>query len=128
MQIGRCNLRSCAAEIILPIICHCIDQYLECTPVAGYSSSDAWDQIPRLNSNVSSRSFVVLREATGATEPDLDWLRELATPRRHGAPIDEPEEQRARALRISRQVVENHCLASDQANKSNESEASEMAS
>jgi hypothetical protein len=48
------------------------------------------------------QSWVRLREATGATESDLDWLKELATPRRHGASIDEPEEQRARALRIAK--------------------------
>ena len=72
------------------------------------------------------QSWVRLREATGATESDLDWLKELATPRRHGASIDEPEEQRARALRIARQVVERHCLMNDQTGRSNEGEVPEV--
>ena len=61
------------------------------------------------------QSWSRLREAIGVAQSDLDWLRELATPRRHGAPIDQPEEQRERALRIARQVVEKHCLAVDDA-------------
>ena len=56
------------------------------------------------------QSWPRLRNATGVAQSDLDWLKELATPQRHGAPIDEPEEQRERALRIARQVVERHCL------------------
>jgi hypothetical protein len=59
------------------------------------------------------QSWARLREATGMEETELRWLAERAAPRRHGTPIDATHEDRERALRIARHVVEEHCLAQE---------------
>jgi hypothetical protein len=56
-------------------------------------------------------SWTRLRNAVAIQEEELRWLEERATPRRHGRPIDLTHEERERALRIARQIVEAHCLA-----------------
>ena len=55
-----------------------------------------------------SASWSALRDATGVSRSELDWLGHLATPRRHGELRDLSEGDRRRALRMARQVVENH--------------------
>jgi hypothetical protein len=51
-----------------------------------------------------------LRLATGMPRPDLDWLKDLAEPRRHGEPVTVSHEMRGRAIRIAREVIYKHCL------------------
>jgi hypothetical protein len=65
------------------------------------------------NRSARNQSWQSLREATGTEEEDLTWLKNLAKPRRHGAPIDATHEDRKRALLIARHVVEAHCLIAD---------------
>jgi hypothetical protein len=55
------------------------------------------------------RSWVRLREITGAEESEVFWLKGLADPRRHGGSVDLSHADRERALRLARRVVERHC-------------------
>jgi hypothetical protein len=55
------------------------------------------------------RSWVRLREITGAEESEMFWLKGLADPRRHGGSVDLSHTDRERALRLTRYVVERHC-------------------
>jgi len=52
-----------------------------------------------------------LRQATGVPEPDLRWLEDLATRRRHGEPVSVSHELRERAIRLARTVLEKYCAA-----------------
>lgn len=61
------------------------------------------------------QSWARLREATGTKESELLWLRGLARPRRHGMPVDLSNEDRERALRMARRVLEQHCIAAQPA-------------
>jgi len=63
------------------------------------------------SSSARQRSWARLREVTGVEESELRWLAELATPRRHGRPLDLSHSDRERALRLARRVVEQHCLS-----------------
>jgi hypothetical protein len=56
------------------------------------------------------RSWDRLREILDVEEPELRWLEDLATPRRHGEAVDVTHADRERALRLARRVVEQHCL------------------
>jgi hypothetical protein len=56
------------------------------------------------------QSWDLLREATGVEEPEVRWLQDLATARRHGESVDVTHADRERALRLARRVVEQHCL------------------
>lgn len=58
-----------------------------------------------------ARSWVSLRGVTGVPEADLRWLEQLAVPRRHGALMDVSSEERRRALRISRAVIDGYLQA-----------------
>jgi hypothetical protein len=52
-----------------------------------------------------------LRTAIGMSRDELDWLKDLAEPRRHGKLVIQSHETRIRAIRIAREVVYKHCVA-----------------
>jgi len=52
-----------------------------------------------------AESWTLLRGALGFERDELQPLASLATPRRHGAPVALPEEERLRAIRLAREVV-----------------------
>lgn len=56
-------------------------------------------------------SWTRLRDAVGVEEAEIRWLEDLATPRRHGLPLDVTHAEREQALQLARHVVEKHCLA-----------------
>ena len=58
-------------------------------------------------------SWQRLRDMTGVRRPELNWLRDLATPRRHGEVINLSHYDRERALRIVRRVIEGYCASPD---------------
>ena len=58
-----------------------------------------------------ARSWASLRGVTGVPEADLRWLEQLAVPRRHGALMDVSSEERLRALRIGRAVIDGYLQA-----------------
>jgi hypothetical protein len=63
------------------------------------------------SSSARQRSWARLREVTGVEESELRWLEKLATPRRHGRPVDLSHADREHALRLARRVVEQYCLS-----------------
>jgi hypothetical protein len=62
-----------------------------------------------------ARSWASLRGVTGVPEADLRWLEQLAVPRRHGALMDVSSEERLRALRIGRAVIDGYLQATSEA-------------
>jgi hypothetical protein len=50
-----------------------------------------------------------LRTAIGISRDELDWLKDLAEPRRHGKLVVQSHETRIRAIRTAREVVYKHC-------------------
>jgi hypothetical protein len=78
------------------------------------------------NGAARKNSWESLRDAVGVDEAELRWLKDRATPRRHGNSMDVTHAERERALRLAWRVVEEHCLNYGESTESGEKVVSEV--
>lgn len=109
-QAGRSQYVRMALSDLRNAIREPLDTFANCYRAIESIRQEYLDGDSR-DSSTRKRSWLRLREATETEEADLRWLEDWATPRRHGAPVDSSHEDRKRALRMARHVVEKYCLA-----------------